>query len=120
MATRTDVAKQYVEAQRSRDAGKIDELAALIADDVSMVTPRGNVDGKAALIDRLKNPPQGMGGGGGGGMMGQVTMGDPVEEGGTVKIEMNIPPNPMIQGMAYVFSFNEKDQINKVEMQIKR
>jgi hypothetical protein len=118
MGNRTELAQKYLAAQRSRDAAQIDALSASLAEDVSLVTPRGNVDGKQAVIDRLKNPPQGMGGGGG--MMGQITFGSPVEEGGNVKIEANIPPNPMIKGMTFVFSFNDSDQICKLETVVQR
>ena len=115
MPTKTELAKQFVDAQRSRDAAAIDSLAEHIADDAVLASPRGSVDGKTAIVDRLKNPPQGAGGG----MMNMITWGDPVEEGEAVRITANVPPNPMVKGLAMVFSF-AGDKIQKIDTQIER
>ena len=41
MASRTDIAKQWIEAQQSRDADKIKALGDLITEDAIWTTPRG-------------------------------------------------------------------------------
>ena len=115
MADRSALAKQFIDAQRNRDAAAIDAVASSLTDSAVLASPRGNVEGKDAIIDRLKNPPQGMGGG----MMNMITWGDPVEEGEAIRVTANVPPNPMVKGLAMVFSFAD-DKIAKIETQIER
>ena len=115
MADRSELAKQFIDAQRKRDAGVIDVAAQSLADDAVLASPRGNVEGRDAIVDRLKNPPQGMGGG----MMNMITWGDPVEDGEAIRITANVPPNPMVKGLAMLFSFAD-DKISRIETQIER
>ena len=112
MGSRTDIARQFNEAQMSRDAEKIEAVGALIADSIVMSNPRtGEISGRDAVIDRLKNPPQ-MGGGGGGGGMGQLVWSEPVEDGATVKMTVTTPMGTM----ARVFSFDDTDKITRIEV----
>lgn len=124
MASRTEIAKEFLDAQSSRDAAKIDAVAVHIAEDASMAGGRmgGEVTGRPAVVDRLKNPPQrggggggGFGGGGGGGGGFQITWDEPVEEGATVKVKGTPPPNPMVSSITTVFTFNAEDKITRIE-----
>jgi hypothetical protein len=122
VASKTETVQRYLDAQRSRDAAKIDAVAATLADDVTLNSPRGAISGKQAVLERLKNPPQGPGGGGGGQMMGQLTFAAPVEDGSAVKVTANIPAQAaaFIKGMAFVFNFNDAQLIQKIDVQIER
>jgi hypothetical protein len=109
MASKTDLVRQFTDAQTSRDAAKIDAVAELLADDIVMGGGRmGEISGKAAILDRLKNPPQM--GGGGGGMMGQIQWSEPVEEGSTVKLTASTPMGSLVR----TFTF-DGDKIKKIE-----
>ena len=114
MASRSDIAKQWIEAQQSRDADKIKALGELITDDAVWTTPRGEVSGKAAILERLQNPPQGRGGGG---MMGQIKWGDPSEAGEGVKVVAEFPPGlPIpIKGLELELQFDASDKVSKVQ-----
>ena len=115
MSSRTDIAKQWIEAQKSRDADKIKVLGDSLADDIVFSSRRGDVSGKQAVLERLQNPPQGPGGG----MMGQISWGEPAEEGTTVKITADLPPGlPIpIKGLVLSLEFNAEDKVSKVQMQ---
>ncbi len=106
MATKTEVAKQYVDFQEARD---FDGLASLLADDVELNTPRsGNVSGKEAVEQRLRNRP-------GGGDAPQLTWSDPEEDGEDVKISATGGP---FGTLSLVLSFNDNEQITKINIAI--
>ena len=112
MGKRAEIVTQFTEAQTSRDEEKIAAVAASLADNAVMAGGRmGDVSGKDAIIDRLKNPPQRPGGGGGGGMMGQISWSDPVEEGATVKVSASTPMGSIVR----TFSFDDDDRITRIE-----
>ncbi len=115
MSSRTDIAKQWIDAQQSRDADKIKVLGDSLTDDIVFSTRRGDVSGKQAVLERLQTPPQGPGGG----MMSQISWGEPAEEGSTVKVQADLPeglPIP-IKGLVLSLEFNAEDQVSKVQMQ---
>ena len=63
MASRIDLAKQYMDYQREQ---KMDEMMDMMADDIEMTNPMtGTVKGKDALKQQMQNRPAGGGGGGG-------------------------------------------------------
>jgi hypothetical protein len=111
MATHTEIASQWIEAQQSRDADKIEALGELMTDDIVWTTPRGEVSGKPAILERLQNPPERPGGG----MMGQISWGEPTESGSTVKIMAELPPGlPLpIKGLELALEFNDEGKIAK-------
>ncbi|OGO50787.1 MAG: hypothetical protein A2148_03660 [Chloroflexi bacterium RBG_16_68_14] len=105
MASRVDLAKQYMDYQQER---KLDEMLAMLADDVVMSNPMmGTITGKGALEQQMRNRP--MGGGGG---MGNITWSDPEEEGDSVKIVGTGSPFGPIK---IVLAFNADDMINRIE-----
>ena len=110
MGTKADIVRQFTEAQTSRDAAKIDAVASLLADNAVMGGGRmGDISGKQAILDRLKNPPQM--GGGGGGMMGQIQWSDPVEEGDVVKVTASTPMGSIVRS----FKFTDDQKIERIE-----
>lgn len=107
MASREDIAKQYMDFQRE---GKIDEMLGMLSDDVSMTTPMtGTISGKSALEQSVRNGPMA---GGGGGAMGNITWAEPVADGEAMKIVGTGSPFGPIK---IVLSFNAEDQINRID-----
>ena len=105
MASRLEIAKQYLELQQER---KIDEMLGMLADDVSMSSPMtGTISGKPALEQTVRNSPMG-----GGGAMGNISWADPVQDGDGMKIVGTGSPFGPIK---IVLSFNGDDQINKID-----
>lgn len=108
MATRIELAQQYMDYQREQ---KLDDLVAMLADDVTMSSPMsGTISGKDALAEQMKNRPMG---GGGNSPMGNITWSDPEAEGDDVKV-LGIG-SPM-GTLRILLGFNDDDQINKIEM----
>ena len=116
MASRIEIAQQFIDAQTSRDPEKIDAVAATLAAQAVMAGGRmGEVTGREAIVERLKNPPQmgmggGMGGMGGGGGMGQLTWSDPVEDGEKVTTSATTPMGRLTR----TFHF-DGDEITRIE-----
>ena len=105
MASRTDLARQYIDYQRER---KTDEMLAMLSDNVVMSSPMtGTVTGKDALAEQMRNRPMG---GGGGGM--NLTWSEPEEEGDSIKVVGSGSPFGPIK---IVFTFNAEDKISKIE-----
>ncbi len=108
MATKTEVAKQYVEFQQARD---FDGLISLLADDVELKMPMaGEVSGKDAVGDRLRNQP-------GGDSAPQLEWSDPEEEGEDVKVAATGAP---FGPLNLVLSFNDNAEITKINIAIGR
>ncbi len=105
MASRVELAKQYMDYQREQ---KLDEMLVMLAEDVVMSNPMmGTISGKEALEQQMRNRPMG-----GGGAMGNITWSDPEEEGESVKILGTGSPFGPIK---VVLTFNPEDKINKIE-----
>ena len=108
MGARTETVQQFTEAQSSREAEKIDAVAALIAENAVMAGGRmGEISGKAAILERLKNPPQGAGGG----MMGQIQWSAPEEDGDAVKVQATTPMGTIVR----TFTFDSDGKIARIE-----
>ena len=106
MASRIDLARQYMELQRDQ---KTEESLALLADDVVMSNPMsGTITGKAALQSAMANRPAG---GGAAGM--NISWGDPEEDGDSVKIVGTGSPFGPVK---IVLGFDGSDQINKIDI----
>lgn len=108
MATRIELAQQYMDYQRDK---KTDELVAMLADDVTMSSPMsGTISGKDALAEQIKNLPMS---GGGDGPMGNITWADPEAEGDDVKVLGSGSPMGTLK---ILLGFNDDDQVNKIEL----
>ena len=106
MATKTEVAKQYVDFQQARD---FDGLASLLADDVELKMPMaGEVSGKEAVGKRLRNQP-------GGDNAPQLQWSDPEEDGDDIKVSATGAP---FGPLSLVLSFNASEQITKINIAI--
>ncbi len=116
MTGRTEIAQRFIEAQRSRDNATIDALAEHLADDAVYVNPRVTVSGREAIVEQLKNPPQGPGAA----MAQMITWNDPVEEGDTVRVNAVVPPNPMVTGVIMNFEFGPDDKVRRIESVVQR
>jgi SnoaL-like domain len=106
MASRVEIAKQYMDLMREQ---KMDEMMDALADDVTMSNPMtGTITGKDALRQQVQNRPAGGAGGG----MGDINWSDPEEEGDSIKILGTGSPFGTIK---IVLSFNDDDKINKID-----
>ncbi len=104
MASRTDLARQFLEHQRNRE---VDKAVAMLAEDVVATNPiQGTASGKAAVEERMRAGPPG-----GGGAM-QITWSEPQEEGDTVTLLGSGSPFGTIK---VVLTFNASDQISRIE-----
>ena len=135
MSTRTEIVAKLRQAQQTRSDEDLKIAADYMTDDVTMVMPRGRtVEGKAAIIEAIKNPGAGMGGGGGfggggggggggagaGGMMGRLQWSEPAESGDVISTSAQLPaglPVP-IKGLALAYSFTGDDKVNKIELKV--
>jgi len=103
MADRIEIARKYLQAQRD---GTIEEAVALLAEDVELVNPMtGTVKGKAAAEQSLRNRPAGAG--------FQISWREPELVDGNVKIVGDGSPFGPVR---IIFSFNDKDEITKVDV----
>ena len=103
MASRLEIAKQYLELQQER---KTDEAVALLADDVVLTNPMtGAITGKTALEQQMRNPAMD-------GNM-QLTWSEPEADGDGVKIVASGSPFGTIQ---VVVGFNAADQISTIDI----
>ena len=108
MATRIELTKQYMEYQRDQ---KIDELVAILADDVTMSSPMtGTISGKDAVSEQINNMPIGRGGDS---PMGNIEWQDPEAEGDDVKVLGTGSPMGTLK---IQLGFNDDDLVNKIEM----
>ncbi len=144
MSKRTEIAELYVAAQRSRDPKAIQALGGSLAEQVVLITRRGNVEGREAVLQRLANPAQGNARarfamrllrltrwrrratsqaprdqvGGAGAMLGQLQFGPPAEDAGTVTLKADLPPNPMFSKVTVKFDFNGADELVRIEQRL--
>jgi hypothetical protein len=114
MPTRSEIVALYLDAQKSRDEGKIKQLEGHIADNIVLASPMGSTEGKEKILSRMR---------GDGGRMaqltGQLNFSAPVESDGKVTVSADMPPGlPMpfpIQGIDLKFSFTEANLISKID-----
>ena len=107
MASRIELVKEYMAFQSEQN---VDELLALVADDVTMSNPMtGTINGKDALAEQMKNRPMG---GGGNSPMGNITLSDPEEDGDDVKV---LGTGGSFGTLKILLGFNDDDKINKIE-----
>jgi hypothetical protein len=114
MATRTEIVSLYLDAQKTRDGGKLDEVAQYLADDIVLASPMGSTTGKDKILSRMRD---------GGGRMGQMTANlqwsAPVEADGKVSAAADLPPGlPLpfpIKGIELKFSFTADDRIAQID-----
>jgi hypothetical protein len=103
--SRADLARQYLGFQREN---KLDELLALMADDVSLTLPMARVtSGKPAVEQQLRSRPAGGG--------ANVEWLDPEEEGDTVTL---VGTGGRFGAIRLQFTFNPENKISKVEVSL--
>jgi len=106
MASRVELAKQYVAYQQARN---FDGLLALLADDVVLNMPMvGSVAGKAAVEQQLRRRP-------GGGDGPPISWSDPEEDGDAIRVVGSGAPFGPVN---LVLSFNDSQQIVKIDVSI--
>jgi len=102
MATKSEIARQYIDFQHER---KFDELLELLADDVSVTLPMvGTVKGKDAVGKQMKSRPPGQ---------HTIEWGDPESDGEGVKVVGTGSPFGPVQ---IVFQFDAAEKIAKVNV----
>src|SRR5687768_8630493 len=114
MPSRTEIVSLYLDAQKSRESGKIDEVEKYLADDIVLASPMGNTSGKDKILSRMR---------GDGGRMAQLTANltwsTPVEADGKVSVGADLPPGlPLpfpIRGIDLKFSFTADDRIAQID-----
>ena len=114
MPSRTEIVSLYLDAQKSREPSKIDEIEKYLAHDIVLASPMGSTSGKDKILSRMR---------GDGGRMAQMTANlawsAPVESGGTVDVGADMPagaPLPFpIRGIDLKFSFTADDRISKID-----
>lgn len=104
MADRKALAQQFMQLQQDR---KIDEAAAMLADDVTASNPMTGVQtGKANVEAGMRSQPAG-----GGGFT--IEWQEPTEEGDVVSIVGTGSPFGPIK---IQIGFNESDKVNKIDI----
>ncbi len=102
MASKIDLAKQYMQLQQEQ---KREESLGMLAEDVTMTNPMtGTISGKAALQAAMANQPAGQ---------MQISWAEPEEDGDTVKIVGTGSPFGPIK---LVLGFNGSDEINRIDI----
>jgi hypothetical protein len=104
MATKAELAKQYIALQR---ASKTDEMVAMLADDVEMTVPmQGTTSGKAAVEQAMRSRP-------GGGGAENLTWEEPTEQDGLIQMVATGGPFGPVRLM---LGFNADEKVNKIEI----
>jgi hypothetical protein len=102
--TRAGLASQYLALQRE---DKIDDMLALMAEDVSFVLPMaGATEGKPAVEKQLRSRPAGE-------RLSRLDWGEPAEDGDTVTL---VGTGGQFGAIRLMLTFNAEDQVAKVEV----
>jgi hypothetical protein len=102
-STRIDLARQYLALQQAR---KLDELVAMMADDVELIMPMlGTVSGKGAVEQLFRNRPAAGG--------ADLIWSDPTEEGDTVTMVGTGGPFGPVR---LLLAFNAANKLTRVEL----
>ncbi len=103
-ATRTDLARRYLDYQREN---KLDDLLALVADDVSLTLPMaGTTSGKPAVEKQLRSRPAGE-------RLSKLEWAEPAEDGDTVTL---VGTGGQFGAIRLMLTFNSDDKVSKVEV----
>ncbi|MGB2694915.1 MAG: nuclear transport factor 2 family protein [Dehalococcoidia bacterium] len=104
MASRIELATEYIGYQRDQ---KLDEMLAMLADDVVLTNPMtGAITGKAAVEQQMRNRPAGAG-------SMTLSWSEPEEDGAGIKVLGSGSPFGTIK---VVLEFNADDKINKIDI----
>jgi hypothetical protein len=104
MATKAELAKEYVALQR---ASKTDDMVAMLADDVEMIIPmQGTTTGKAAVEQAMRSRP-------GGGGAENLTWEEPTEHDGLIQMVATGGPFGPVR---LILGFNADEKVNKIEI----
>ena len=110
MNDKAELAKIYVKAQADGTEDSIAVLEPHLADDVLLTMALGPVDGKAAVLNQMKNPVT----------MYNFTVGrwqEPVLDGDTVKMTSSMPIEATLGGFNLTFNYTPDDKLHRVLMQ---
>ena len=117
MPTREEIVANYLDAQKSQDESKVKAASEALADGAVLVSPRGNVEGRDAIVERLRNPGQAKM------LLDRLTWGAPeTASESALKVKAELPaglPIP-IQEFSTTFHFGAGDKIEKVEVVLQR
>lgn len=114
MPSRQEIVQSYLDAQKSRDPAQIKAVGESIAEDASLVSMRGNLQGRDAILERLGNPGQAAM------LLDRITWKAPEETGDQVVVQADVPAGLPIQGFTAQFDFGDGDRIKKIEFVLKR
>ena len=116
MASREEVVSAYLEAQKSQNAERIKQVGEALAAAAVLASQRGNVEGRDAILERLKNPGQAAM------LFSRVSWKAPeaVERG--LKVTAELPPGmPIpIREFSQVFTFGDDDRLSRIEVIFQR
>jgi hypothetical protein len=116
VASREEIVTAYLEAQKSQNAEKIKQVGEALAAAAVLASPRGNVEGRDAILERLKNPGQAAM------LFSRVSWKAPEAVDGGLKVTADIPagsPIP-IREFSQVFKFGADDQLSRIEVVFQR
>ena len=110
MIDRAELAKVYIKAQADGTDESIAPLEPHLADDVLLTMALGPVDGKAAVLNQMKNPVT----------MYNFTVAswqEPVIDGDAVKMMSTMPIQATLGGFNLTFNYTDGGQLHRVLMQ---
>jgi hypothetical protein len=110
MIDKSELASIYVKAQADGTDESIALLEPHLADDVLLTMALGPVDGKAAVLNQMKNPVT----------MYNFTVGswqEPVTDGETVRMTSSMPIEATLGGFNLTFNYTPGGQLHRVLMQ---
>jgi hypothetical protein len=116
MPSRQEIVRTYLEAQKSREPAQIKAVGDQIAEEATLVSMRGNLAGRDAILERLANPGQAAM------LLDRISWKAPEEDGDQITVHAELPaglPIP-IQGFSARFDFGEGDRIQKIEFILQR
>ena len=112
MSKRTDAVLRYVAAVSDPGDPTVAAVAPVLAEDVSIKTPLGDVTGKADVLASLAQPSNAL-------PLATATWGSPSEEGDAASVSAAMPPGMAIGSIEYMFSFDIDDRISRVAQQVR-
>jgi hypothetical protein len=112
MASREEIVSAYLEAQKSQNAEKIKQVGEALTAAAVLASPRGNAEGRDAILERLKNPGQAAM------LFSRLSWKTPEPVDGGLKVTADIPagsPIP-IREFSQVFHFGDDDRLSRIEV----
>jgi hypothetical protein len=116
MASREEIVSAYLEAQKSQDAEKIKLVGEALSAAAVLASPRGNVEGRDGILERLKSPGQAAI------LFSRVSWKAPEAVADGLKVTADIPagsPIP-IREFSQIFTFGADDRLSRIEVVFQR